>query len=397
MSARPLFAQRDVMLFFANLEQLSRETPNIFNMSLLYLIQKTLGIQWVTLSCYRNRQFYSMECVGSRESVSHEMKAKYLTHFREIDQFAAAIGNACTVSPAPGLVQSSEVFGKQYAETDYYQFISSHGISWALAMPIGNYRLTLYKENHENDFSPDEYEMVQLLFSVLKNKYNGLEEKDDQAFTRLAHDSLLNTAGIGSIIIDAHNRVMHINQAAEFFLMSLGHGDRDSTCACLVETLHRKGKRLPGVLPAMHIAIRNSIVSLARMDTPYLGKECRVITIQPAHTVLGAPDPASIRDEPFLEGSSNAITIHDMGNACFEVGVVVSNAAENLRKRGLSSRECDVALMISKGLSYEETAKALFLSVNTVRTHIRNIYRKLGIKNQRVLIKMIADMQTEQG
>ena len=45
----------------------------------------------------------------------------------------------------------------------------------------------------------------------------------------------------------------------------------------------------------------------------------------------------------------------------------------------LSSREKDIVVCVAKGMSNKEIADRLFLSVNTVTTHRRNIARKLQI------------------
>jgi DNA-binding NarL/FixJ family response regulator len=48
----------------------------------------------------------------------------------------------------------------------------------------------------------------------------------------------------------------------------------------------------------------------------------------------------------------------------------------------LTRREGEVLSLIAKGYSYNEIAEALNLSPNTVRSHIRNIYRKLAVKSR---------------
>ncbi|MDX8404069.1 MAG: response regulator transcription factor [Mariprofundaceae bacterium] len=48
----------------------------------------------------------------------------------------------------------------------------------------------------------------------------------------------------------------------------------------------------------------------------------------------------------------------------------------------LTERECDVLSLIAKGFSYNEIGESLNLSTNTIRTHIRNIYRKLAVKSR---------------
>lgn len=48
----------------------------------------------------------------------------------------------------------------------------------------------------------------------------------------------------------------------------------------------------------------------------------------------------------------------------------------------LTSRESEVVALLSLGLSNDEIGKELFLGVETVRTYVRQIYRKLGVRNR---------------
>lgn len=48
----------------------------------------------------------------------------------------------------------------------------------------------------------------------------------------------------------------------------------------------------------------------------------------------------------------------------------------------LSDREISVLNLLSDGYNYQEIAETLFISVDTVRHHIRNIYKKLHVHSQ---------------
>ncbi|HYG03193.1 MAG TPA: response regulator transcription factor [Chryseosolibacter sp.] len=48
----------------------------------------------------------------------------------------------------------------------------------------------------------------------------------------------------------------------------------------------------------------------------------------------------------------------------------------------LSLREKDVLHWLSQGFRYQEIADKLFISIETVRTHVRNIYEKLHARNR---------------
>jgi len=54
----------------------------------------------------------------------------------------------------------------------------------------------------------------------------------------------------------------------------------------------------------------------------------------------------------------------------------------NKELQKLSQREKEILDYLSKGLRYKEIADKLFLSTETVRKHIRNIYEKLEVKSR---------------
>lgn len=49
---------------------------------------------------------------------------------------------------------------------------------------------------------------------------------------------------------------------------------------------------------------------------------------------------------------------------------------------GLSDREKEVLVKLSEGDNYQQIGESLFISVDTVRHHIRNIYKKLHVHSQ---------------
>jgi LuxR family maltose regulon positive regulatory protein len=49
----------------------------------------------------------------------------------------------------------------------------------------------------------------------------------------------------------------------------------------------------------------------------------------------------------------------------------------------LSERELEILRLLADRLTYDEIAHALYLSINTVKTHVRNIYGKLGVHRRR--------------
>lgn len=57
---------------------------------------------------------------------------------------------------------------------------------------------------------------------------------------------------------------------------------------------------------------------------------------------------------------------------------------------GLTRAQADVARMLYAGYSVEETAEQLQLSLNTVRTHLKQIFSRCDVQSQRELLQMLA-------
>ncbi len=48
----------------------------------------------------------------------------------------------------------------------------------------------------------------------------------------------------------------------------------------------------------------------------------------------------------------------------------------------LSTREHEVLELIARGFSYSDIARLQAVSVHTVQTHIKNLYRKLAVRSR---------------
>ena len=64
------------------------------------------------------------------------------------------------------------------------------------------------------------------------------------------------------------------------------------------------------------------------------------------------------------------------------VGAVGPDGATGVDDCGLSLRECEVLQLMAEGLSNQEIANRLFVSLNTIKTHGSRIFEKLDVRRR---------------
>lgn len=94
------------------------------------------------------------------------------------------------------------------------------------------------------------------------------------------------------------------------------------------------------------------------------------------------------------EGHVANLLLHDLNNANDPVSLSGSQDYERrclafARSHGLSERETEIMLYIAKGYSKPFIAEKLFITDNTVRTHVKRIYEKIDVHSKRELQKLI--------
>jgi len=72
--------------------------------------------------------------------------------------------------------------------------------------------------------------------------------------------------------------------------------------------------------------------------------------------------------------------------------IEIINNINSFLSTPLSEREIEVFEELSKGKTNKEIADALFVSVNTVKTHLLNIYEKLDVKNRTQAVNKLNDL-----
>lgn len=132
---------------------------------------------------------------------------------------------------------------------------------------------------------------------------------------------------------------------------------------------------------------------LARGDTPLW---CVAIALMCALSVAMAFAPSAIVGEAAQDdGRSRS----EAGDARTERDAEESRRKNTLARLieegGLSAREAEILDFLSKGRSQPYIRDALVLSKNTVATHVKHIYQKLGVHSKQELLDLFDDKDAE--
>jgi two-component system, NarL family, response regulator LiaR len=66
---------------------------------------------------------------------------------------------------------------------------------------------------------------------------------------------------------------------------------------------------------------------------------------------------------------------------------------QQIQKSGLSKRELEILLLINEGLSNQQIADKIFVSENTVKKHVSNLFLKLDVERRTEAIKKAKELK----
>lgn len=96
-----------------------------------------------------------------------------------------------------------------------------------------------------------------------------------------------------------------------------------------------------------------------------------------------------------LNGKFGEEGVDEKDEASDHDGRFVRACKKVIQDHGLSPREAEVFLLLAKGRNAERIEEKLVISNSTVRTHVYNIYKKLGVGSHQALIDMVEAEKTD--
>jgi DNA-binding NarL/FixJ family response regulator len=93
-----------------------------------------------------------------------------------------------------------------------------------------------------------------------------------------------------------------------------------------------------------------------------------------------------------LQGRGTRVSIEDRSD-----GKKLDQASVGATLGTLSERECQIAVLVSRGKGTKQIAGDLHISEHTVRSYMRRIFLKLGVSNRPAMVTQLLQTWRQRG
>jgi DNA-binding CsgD family transcriptional regulator/PAS domain-containing protein len=356
--------------------------PDMWQLFLVRLTQ-VLG----TRSAMLREVDYATGSTGLYETVGIDpayVKA-YREHFVHLDIYAPALLSV----PVGTIFTGDEVVPwEQHRSSafynDYMQGFGVHYVMGGALVRDGHKQLTfgVQREVGQGRFDDSDKKLLHLISPHIVRAIQIHSKMSEVTSLKNWALSALNRLRVGVILLNGQGHVVFLNSAAEQLAVKTDGfiiGRNGLTLSSASDTACLRG-------------LISDATKLATGRGNAAGGYLRVHAVENERAAIQfqvIPLPQDISEQP-LHGS------------CVAVFVSFASGPQPSKSRiasmhGLTSAEARLALLLAEGLSLKEASEALSVSVLTLRSQLKSVFVKTGVKRQTELVTLLlTDMLTNQ-
>jgi DNA-binding NarL/FixJ family response regulator len=129
----------------------------------------------------------------------------------------------------------------------------------------------------------------------------------------------------------------------------------------------------------------------ARMQSPDL----RIVAFSTSHDAFKISAAASAGADAYLPKTADASEVAETVRACLvtgrKQGLCASEQDGGPKRHALTARELEIVQLVARGFTNGQIAQRLWVSRSTVKFHLINAYRKLGVSNRTQAARYVFD------
>ena len=258
----------------------------------------------------------------------------------------------------PRLYKSTDIISAYaYDDAPYTRFIEDHfGAHYSATMAFGMnayIQVAFYKTREHGDFTGQEMDLLEQLYVYLASSYRTFKKYEQSNIIAEIMSKIIKMGEHAFLIADDYSHILSCNEQAEDYLaellgiQSIEHQNPEIACAWLPFLLNPRGEQ---VGPEGHInTIKDYVFNVRAYDRTY---------------------------------SNGIIDRYYWATISKQCDTVNEYAGAAPRLSYLTRSEQKVALLLDAGLTYQEIAEELVISLHTVKKHVQSIYKKCGVNNR---------------
>lgn len=310
----------------------------------------------------------------SSYNLNTEFIVEYKNSFREKDFFIPYLFNSNSNSLFPNysinniipksVISISDIIPyKEYERTDYYRFLNKEDLYYEIVLNFfyddGKYSICIFKKKEDGDFTTKERLLLNYLYNIIHSNFTKfLLEKKLKTEKNILKNTIENLP-FGLIIFDNNFKAINFNNLAVDYCSNITDEiqlDYIIDKFANMVFFNHSYKKTYNYNSTINKKIKNysiDIIPKISFNFTEMIEKHYIIYIK--------------------EGNEN-----NKKNS--------QNISELYYTYNLTKRELEISKLLCDGLNNDEISKELFISIYTVKTHIENIYKKIGVNSRTAAI-----------
>lgn len=294
-------------------------------------------------------------------NISNKLCYMYTQHYFKTDIFHPVNLSTQLMLTKKAITISDIMPYKQFEDTEYYNdFLKKDNLYYEVALPLNvDNKLVggigVFRSKEEGDFRAKDLEILTYLSKYIAYHLYKYQETSQIKHENFMYENCVSQLPIGLVILDGSRSLVNYNEIAKSFCRDILN---DKFCPNPVQDI------INMVLSSLNL---NEITSCSCIYTNFEQYTFKIsLSIIPS----------------IYKGIETYYQIYIVKNSAKEkIDLLCSAQIYNLTKR-----ELEVIELISKGLNNREISEKLYISSNTVRTHIDNIFNKLNVSSRMAIL-----------
>ncbi len=265
------------------------------------------------------------------------------------------------------IVSIEEIISSKDFEKHYYnEFLSSQNLRYEIDINLSNnnngnhYSISIFKSHEEGPFSEKEKHLLNYIYHVINANFSRylfmMSHTENDMFLQTTLDNL----PFGLAIYDENFEIIRSNSQANSYMCSITSSSNSQT----------------GMLKFTDLIFKNTNTSSSfESSSVPLDFGSHSVTISPSISFMNQGKVLKCYYVYIRENESIAFPDE-------KTEIMMLNKIDLISKYGLTVREIDIVQLLYSGKSNKEISESLFISVNTLKSHLSNIYRKLEVSNK---------------